>query len=111
MSALHFLAALVDQTGFSFPELARELAAHAVDRDMQIVCRFLRINVLSGDREMHFGTEAFLGINGIIMNQHDMCSDDFGKIFEFADDTGDMLMERCGKTEMTRAKMDLHGSR
>jgi hypothetical protein len=109
--ALHFAPAPVNETRFSLPQLTREFAPNPIDRDVQIVRRFGRIDVLACNREMHFGAESLLRVDRVVMNQDDMRRNDFREILELADDAGDVLMQRGGEAEMTGAQMNLHGSR
>ena len=106
--ALHFATSLVDQTRLPFAKLARQFASHAIDRHVQIIRGFLRIDILAGDRQVYLGAKPFLGIDRVIVNEDHVRGDDLGKFFQFTNHSGDMLVKSGGKTEMTGAKMDLH---
>ena len=97
----------IGNTGLTLPQLLGELARYLVDGGVEVVLSVLSVDVRPGDGEVHFDDMLF-GFRLIVEQNHMGGVNAIGKLLQMADLVRDVCVNRCGKSQMSGAKVDLH---
>ena len=100
----------IGDAGLAFPKLLGELARYFVDRGVQVVLSVLGVNVRPVDSEVHFD-DMFFGFRLVVEQNHMGGVNAIGELLQMRDFVGNVCVNRCGKSQMSGAKVDLHAKK
>jgi hypothetical protein len=100
----------IGNAGLTFPKLLGELARYFVDRGVQVVLSVLGVDVGPGDSEVHFDDMLF-GFRLVVKQNHMGGVNAIGELLQMGDFVRNVCVNRCGKSQMSGAKVDLHAKK
>jgi hypothetical protein len=100
----------IGDAGLAFPKLLGELARYFVDRGVQVVLSVFGVNVRPGDSKVHFDS-MFFGFRLVAEQNHMGGVNAIGELLQMGDFVGNVCVNRCGKSQMSGAKVDLHAKK
>jgi hypothetical protein len=100
----------IGNAGLTLPELLGEFARYLVDRGVEVVLGVLGVDVGPGDREVHLDDMLF-GFRLVVEKNHVGGMNAVGELLQMGDFVRNVCVNRCGKSQMSGAKVDLHAKK
>jgi hypothetical protein len=100
----------IGNTGLTLPKLLGELARYFVDRGVEVVLSVLGVDVGPRDRKVHFDDMLFR-FRLVVEQNHMGGMNAIGELLQMVDLVRNVSVNRCGKSQMSGAKVDLHAKK